>query len=286
MELSVGGQHNCAVLDQGDLSCWGFGEAGRLGYGNADDVGDDETPAMAALVTGPVDVTDEPPVAVNDSPTVDEDAAATAVPVLANDTDPDLGPKRIHSTSDPAHGTAAITGGGSGLTYRPDPDYCGPDTFTYTLNGGSTATVNVTVTCVDDPARAVDDSSTVTEDASPTAVPILANDTDPDGGPLTITGAGDSPNGTVAVDAGGSGLTYAPDANYCNSTGGGPDTFTYTLSGGSSATVSMTVNCTDESGGGGSGGGGGGTEGDSTAPETTFTTKPKVTTKTRRSGRS
>ena len=43
------------------------------------------------------------------------------------------------------------------LTYQPDPNYCNdppgpPDTFTYTLNGGSTATVSVTVTCApDDP---------------------------------------------------------------------------------------------------------------------------------------
>ena len=51
-----------------------------------------------------------------------------------------------------------ITDGGAGLTYQPDPNYCNtqtggtPDTFTYTLTpGGSTATVSVTVTCVNDP---------------------------------------------------------------------------------------------------------------------------------------
>ena len=60
-----------------------------------------------------------------------------------------------------------ITGGGAGLTYEPDADYCNdragaaPDTFTYTLNGGDTATVTVTVTCVDDAPVAVDDTATV-----------------------------------------------------------------------------------------------------------------------------
>ena len=83
-----------------------------------------------------------------------------------------------------------ITGGGTGLTYQPDPNYCNspaggtPDTFTYTLNGGSTATVTVTVTCVDDPPVAVDDAATVAEDAAATAIDVLANDTDLDGGPI------------------------------------------------------------------------------------------------------
>ena len=44
----------------------------------------------------------------------------------------------------PANGTVVITGGGTGLTYDPSANYCNeppgttPDTFTYTLNGGST----------------------------------------------------------------------------------------------------------------------------------------------------
>ena len=47
-------------------------------------------------------------------------------------------------------GTVAIAGGGATVTYAPLPGYCnnrpgaGVDTFTYTLAGGSTATVSVT----------------------------------------------------------------------------------------------------------------------------------------------
>ena len=132
---------------------------------------------------------DAAPVAVDDSATVGEDAAATAIAVLANDTDVDGGPKIIISAGDPANGTVVITGGGTGLTYQPDPNYCNsqpggsPDTFTYTLNGGSTATVSVTVTCVDDPPTAVNDSATVGEDAAATAIDVLANDTDVDARP-------------------------------------------------------------------------------------------------------
>ena len=95
---------------------------------------------------------DDPPTAVNDSKTVAEDAAATAVDVLANDTDVDGGPKSVASVTQSTNGTVVITGAGTGLTYQPDPGYCNdppgttPDVFTYTLNGGSTATVSVTVT--------------------------------------------------------------------------------------------------------------------------------------------
>ena len=100
---------------------------------------------------------------MNDSATVAEDSGASAVAVLANDTDVDAGPKSIASVTQPANGTVVITGGGTGLTYAPNANYCNsppgttPDTFTYTLTpGGSTATVSMTVTCVDDPPVAVE----------------------------------------------------------------------------------------------------------------------------------
>ena len=196
--------------------------------------------------------TDIPPTAVADTATVVEDSGASAIDVLANDTDPDGGPKSIASVTQPANGTVVITGGGTGLTYAPNANYCNappgttPDTFTYTLTpGGSTATVSVTVTCVDDPPVAVNDSATVSEDAGASAVAVLANDTDVDGGPKSIASVTQPANGTVVITGGGTGLSYQPNAQYCNSGGPpAPDTFTYTLTpGGSTATVSMTVTC-------------------------------------------
>jgi Big-like domain-containing protein len=193
------------------------------------------------VVSMTVTCVDDPPVAVNDSAAVNEDAAATAINVLANDTDIDSGPKSIVGKANGAHGTVTITGGGTGLTYLPDANYCGPDSFSYELNGGSTAVVSVTVNCVDDAPVAVDDSSTLPEDASATAIDVLANDTDIDGGSKSIAVKANGSHGTVAITGGGSGLNYLPDANYC-----GPDSFTYTLNGGSIATVSVTVSCTDD----------------------------------------
>jgi alpha-tubulin suppressor-like RCC1 family protein len=194
-----------------------------------------------ATVAITVTCVDDPPAAVNDSSTVAEDSSATAIDVLANETDIDGGPKKVESKTNGAHGTVAITGGGSGLSYTPEANYCGPDSFSYTLNGGSQATVSINVTCSDDPPVAVNDSATVAEGSSPTIVDVLSNDTDIDGGPKSIASKTNGANGNVVITGGGVAVTYQPNANYC-----GPDSFTYTLNGGSTATVSITVSCSDD----------------------------------------
>ncbi len=76
----------------------------------------------------------------------------------------------------------------------------------------------------------------VTDEDTPVVIPVLDNDTDPQGQPLTVTG-GDAPNGTVTVNPDGT-ITYTPDANY-----NGPDTITYTVTDpdGNSATSTVTV---------------------------------------------
>ena len=48
--ISAGDFHTCALLDDGSVRCWGFGANGRLGYGNTQTIGDDETPASAGAV--------------------------------------------------------------------------------------------------------------------------------------------------------------------------------------------------------------------------------------------
>jgi hypothetical protein len=195
-----------------------------------------------ATISVTVTCVDDSPVAVNDSATVNEDVSATAIDVLANDTDIDAGLKSVASKTEGAHGVVAITGGGAGLTYTPAANYCGADSFTYTLNGGSVATVSMAVTCVDDPPTAVNDSAILGEDASATAIDVLVNDTDTDAGPKSVASKTEGAHGVVAITGGGAGLTYTPAANYC-----GPDSFTYTLNGGSTATVSVTATCVDDS---------------------------------------
>jgi len=49
--ISAGLEHTCARLDDGHVRCWGSGTTGRLGYCNANSVGDDETPGSAGPVS-------------------------------------------------------------------------------------------------------------------------------------------------------------------------------------------------------------------------------------------
>jgi alpha-tubulin suppressor-like RCC1 family protein len=52
MQIAAGWDHTCALLEAGNVRCWGAGDAGQLGYGNTLSIGDNETPASA----GDVDV--------------------------------------------------------------------------------------------------------------------------------------------------------------------------------------------------------------------------------------
>src|SRR4029079_13687760 len=97
----------------------------------------------------------------------------------------------ITDFSDPAHGSAAYNQDNT-LTYTPDTGYVGADAFTYTVadgrGGADTATVNVTVTEAPNRAPdAVNDTATTTRDEAVRVV-VTANDTDPDGDPLSVTG--------------------------------------------------------------------------------------------------
>jgi cysteine-rich repeat protein len=50
VQVAAGGYHTCVLLDGGAVKCWGEGLRGQLGYGNTDDLGDDETPASVPTV--------------------------------------------------------------------------------------------------------------------------------------------------------------------------------------------------------------------------------------------
>ena len=98
-----------------------------------------------------VNSVNDPPNAANDvGLSVHQNTGPTPLAVLANDSDlPDTGETlTIVAHSAAGHGTVAITGGGTGLTYTPAAAYLGSDAFTYTISDGSltdTATVLLNV---------------------------------------------------------------------------------------------------------------------------------------------
>jgi VCBS repeat-containing protein len=180
-----------------------------------------------------VTAVDDSPVAVDDTRTVAEDSGASTVNVLANDTDSDGGPKTIASVTQPPNGDVVVAGDNLSLTYEPDANYCNggspTDDFTYTLNGGSTADVAVTVTCINDAPVCGDITLTTDED---TVGATAADCMDVEGSPLTYT-ASPATTGVSGVD--GSDLTYDPNGQFEHLDDGenGTDAFTYTANDGS-----------------------------------------------------
>ena len=192
-------------------------------------------------------VVNSPPHANDDAGTTSEDTAVV-IDVLANDIDADGDPLTVSAVTDPPHGTAVIDPDAKTITYTPDPNFCGPDTFGYTMTDGqasdSAIVVPVEVICNNEPPVANADSPTTNEDTA-IGIEVLANDTDPDGGDvLSVISVTDPPSGAAQIESSGF-VTYSPDANFC-----GTDTFNYTISDGNGATdvgtVTVTVTCIND----------------------------------------
>jgi hypothetical protein len=83
-----------------------------------------------------------PPVAFDDTTSTSSGEAVT-IDVLANDFDFESDPMTFASHGQGANGTVTVQDGK--LVYTPSANFVGMDTFEYTLNGGDTAKVTVTV---------------------------------------------------------------------------------------------------------------------------------------------
>ncbi|MBT8348296.1 MAG: tandem-95 repeat protein, partial [Sulfurovum sp.] len=156
------------------------------------------------------------------------------ISVLANDTDVDGNEATLFSATNGTNGTTSVNTTTGAVTYTPNADFNGTDTFTYTNSEGNSATVTVTVNAVNDAPVAVDDSPLSTDANIPiNNIDVLDNDIDTDGDTLNIITAG-ATNGTVTINADGT-LSYIPNTNYY-----GMDTVTYQISDGMGGTDSQT----------------------------------------------
>jgi large repetitive protein len=185
------------------------------------------------------------PVGQPDSFVMYEDTDLDCGCLLSNDVDPDGDPLIALHGDPPAHGT--VTDAGGFFIYTPDPDYFGPDTFTYFANDGTTNSapivVNILVLPVNDAPVAVSDAATTDEDV-PVVIPVLTNDSDVDD-VLTVDMVqivSSASQGTVTINTTAGEVTYTPNLNY-----NGNDSFTYQLKDAAGAlsnvvTVSIIIN--------------------------------------------
>src|SRR5207253_3121705 len=163
-----------------------FNGVDRFTYTISDGHGGSATGAVTVTVTAVNDA----PVATDDAATTDENAPVT-IAVQANDTDVDGDVLSVIAVTKPAHGSAAINPDGT-VTYAPAAKFNGLDSFVYTISDGhggtAAASVFVTITPVNDPPVAANDSYSTKEDTLLTidAPGVIGNDTDVDSTTLTV----------------------------------------------------------------------------------------------------
>ena len=165
---------------------------------------------------------------------VDEDSSLTVEPLIEN---PVVG-GAITAVTNASKGTVTLLSG-TQISYVPDADYVGSDSFDYTVTGGANGDVLGTISIVINP---VNDFPTPGEDLvsilpdTVITISVLVNDTDIDGDTLTVTAVSTPAQGTASLNAAGTEITYTPPSAYM-----GVDGFTYTVDDGNGGSVAGVV---------------------------------------------
>jgi hypothetical protein len=176
---------------------------------------------------------------------VNEDDSVTTNGVANDNAGPDNEDQTLTvvSVTQGANGSVVNNGDGT-VTYTPDADFFGTDSYTYTIEDSdgaqATATVNITITSVNDDPVAVNDDDSVNEDDSVTTN-VVANDNagpDNEDQTLTVVSVTQGANGSVVNNGDGT-VTYTPDADFF-----GTDSYTYTIEDSDGAQATATVSIT------------------------------------------
>ena len=211
----------------------GFVGTDSFTYTIEDGRGGSATATVRMTVTA---LPNQPPVA-NDDVASALFSAPVTIDVLDNDNDPDGDPLTIVSVTQPATGSVTIAG--NSVIYMTSATFPTVDSFTYTIEdgrgGSATATVSVTVAGAPNQPPVAAPDAVATPVNTPVTLDVLANDTDPDGDPLTISGVTQPANGIVEILN--NTLIYTPNPGFF----GAFDVFTYTISDGRGGTATTNA---------------------------------------------
>ncbi|QWC15844.1 tandem-95 repeat protein [Cellulomonas dongxiuzhuiae] len=120
------------------------------------------------------------------------------------------------------------------VTYTPPAGWSGTVTFEYDVSDGTDTTAGTASVTVGNGAPVVTPDSADGTAGSPVTIDVLANDSDPEGGPLTIVEVTQPESGTVEIVDGK--LVYTPAPGFV-----GEATFTYTATDATGARTTTTV---------------------------------------------
>ena len=202
----------------------------------------DSNLATVSLTVTPVN---DAPVAADVAMTTAEDTPLViALGAYASDVDSTNITTQV--VTGPAHGVLVQNNDGT-YSYTPDANYNGADSFTYKVNDGeldsNSATVNLTITAMNDAPVAVDTQAVGFED-TPLNLNLLAAASDVDGDVLTPAIIAGPLHGQLVSNPDGT-FNYVSNLNYF-----GTDSFTYKVNDGPSTgsgldsnivTVSLTI---------------------------------------------
>jgi len=195
---------------------------------------DNGTPSLCDTATVTINVVpviagNNPPVAVDDANVTTRNTPVSGT-VAANDSDVDNTAAQLTYTkvTNPTNGTVVQNADGT-YTYTPTTGFVGSDRYTYKVCDPSGACDTATVVIAilppaNNPPIGINDIAITPQD-SPVTGNVLVNDTDPEGGPLTVTTTPVTPptKGTVTLNPDGT-FTYTPNPGVT-----GQDGFCYEL---------------------------------------------------------
>ena len=177
--------------------------------------------------------------------TISEDSNPTAFSLTLNATDPDSATLTWSISVAASNGTASTSGTGlsKAISYVPDTDYTGSDSFTVQVSDGTatdTIVVNVNIVAVTDPPVITEGDSALSKFVSEDSNLIFAlNATDSDSDTLTWSISTAASHGTAYASGTGASkdISYTPNTNYY-----GSDSFTVQVSDGGATPDTIVVN--------------------------------------------
>jgi len=164
--------------------------------------------------------------------------------VTENDQTSDIVTLTIATLTQPQHGIAKISDDQTYITYTPDINYVGEDSFFYTLNNSLESQGKVTVVITINQPPNLSDDATETIKNKPVCIQVLDNDFDPENDTLTIAQVHKPTNGIAHMSADKTQITYQPAIDFT-----GTDSFVYEATDGiniSQATVTIVVKTSDQ----------------------------------------